>query len=80
MNSSQNKGNNDNQIIDDIFQDLKDKLEEDYSYSNLKWSDEELKNKIKGILNNYIKDIVKSNKEDGINKIAELIGEEILDL
>ncbi len=80
MNSSQNKGNNDNQIIDDIIQDLKDKLEEDYSYSNLKWSDEELKNKIKGILNNDIKDIVKSNKEDGINKIAELIGEEILDL
>ena len=55
MNSSQNKGNNDNQIIDDIFQDLKDKLEEDYSYSEKIWSDEELKNIIKGNLNNDIK-------------------------
>ena len=80
MNSKRNKGNDDNRIIDDIFKDIKQKLEEDYSLSSTGWSDEELKNKIKAILNKDIKDIVKSNKEDGINKIAELIGEEILDL
>ena len=41
MNSNKNKGNNDNQIIDDIFLDIKQKLEDDYSYSDLVWSDEE---------------------------------------
>ena len=80
MNSKRNKGNDDNQIIDDIFQDIKQKLEEDYTISNIGWSDEELKNKIKGNLNNDIKKKLSSNKDDGINEIVELIGEIILSL
>ena len=80
MNSNKNKGNDDNQIIDDIFQDIKQKLEEDYTISNIGWSDEELKNIIKGNLNNDIKKKLSSNKDDGINEIVELIREEILDL
>ncbi len=80
MNLNKNKGNNDNQIIDAIFQDIKQKLEEDYTISNIGWSDEELKNKIKTMLNNQIKDKLKSNKEDGISEIVELIGEELLSI
>ena len=80
MNSKRNKGNDDNQIIDDIFLDIKDILEEDFSFSNLQWSDEELKNKIKAILNNDIKNKLSSNKDDGINEIVYLIGEELLEL
>ena len=80
MNSNKNKGNDDNQIIDDIFQDIKQKLEEDYSLSSTGWSDEELKNIIKGNLNNDIKKKLSSNKDDGINEIVELIEEIILGL
>ncbi len=43
MNSNKNKGNDNNQIIDDIFLDVKQKIEEDYSLSSTGWSDEELK-------------------------------------
>ena len=80
MNSKRNKGNDDNQIIDDIFKDIKQKLEEDYSLSSTGWSDEELKNIIKGNLNNDIKKKLSSNKDDGINEIVELIEEIILGL
>ena len=80
MNSKRNKGNDDNQIIDDIFLDVKQKIEEDYSLSSTGWSDEELKNIIKGNLNNDIKKKLSSNKDDGINEIVELIEEIILGL
>ena len=63
MNSKRNKGNDDNQIIDDIFKDIKQKLEEDYSLSSTGWSDEELKNKIKGFLNN--------KTQEGFTKIMQ---------
>ena len=78
MNSKRNKGNDDNQIIDDIFKDIKQKLEEDYLLSSTGWSDEELKNKIKGFLNNDIKNKLRSNKYEGICQIVEWIGEELL--
>ncbi len=80
MDLKRNKGNDNNQIIDDIFLDVKQKIEEDYSLSSTGWSDEELKNKIKGNLNNDIKKKLSSNKDDGINEIVELIGEIILSL
>ena len=80
MNSKRNKGNDDNQIIDDIFLDVKVKVEEDYSLSYSGWSDEELKNKIKGFLNNDIKNKLRSNKDEGICQIVEWIGEELLGL
>ena len=41
------------------------------------WVDEELKDKIKRNLNNEIKEKLKSNKEEGINKIAEIIYREV---
>ena len=78
MNSKRNKGNDDNQIIDDIFKDIKQKLEEDYLLSSTGWSDEELKNKIKGFLNNDIKNKLRSNKYEGIFQIVEWIVEELL--
>ena len=80
INPRQSIGNEDNQIIDEIFQDIKQKLEDDYKVSNVGWNDNQLKNKVKHLLSNDIRTKLKSDKEDGIAYICELIGEELLEV
>ena len=65
-----------NPISNDIFEKIKNKLEEDYSLSNSGWSDEQLMQKI---LNNLTDEFKKNLNDDSvIDKIGELIGEELL--
>jgi hypothetical protein len=78
FNLSQYIGNEDEIFLDFFFLDIKEKLEENYAISTEDWSDEELKEKIKGYFNNEIKEKLKSNKNEGIKKIVELIGRELL--
>ena len=78
FNLSQYIGNEDKIFLDYFFLDIKEKLEENYAISTEDWSDEELKEKIKGYFNNEIKEKLKSNKNEGIKKIVEIIGRELL--
>ena len=85
VNISQKIDNNnidigDNFVNDDLFEKIKIKLKEDYEFNNEIWNDEELKEKIKQNVNIDIKNILERNEEEGIEKIAEFIGEELLDI
>jgi len=78
--SNRNKDNDADNILNDIFPDIKQKLEDDYQLSNSGWNDSQLKDKIKKNMNEEIKNLIISNKDTAIEKLGELIGEELLDL
>ena len=65
-----------NLISNEMFERIKNKLEEDYSFSNYGLSDEQLMQKI---LNNLTDDLKQNLNDDSvIEQIGELIGEELL--
>ena len=67
-------------ISEDRFNKIKNILEEDYTLSNVGWSDEEVMRKIESNLNDEIKNLFDTDEKEAINKIVEIIGIEILDL
>ena len=69
-----------NPINEDMFQKIKDKLEEDYSLSNSGWSDDELMKKILDNLSDELKEKIGKDDDEVIVKISELIGEELLEM
>jgi hypothetical protein len=72
------KLNKNKNLIEKYFQSIKDKLEEDYNFSNEGWDDEKLKSKIKEYLNQDIIKLIEQDEMEGIKKIVESIGEELL--
>ena len=62
--------------IDYLIEIIK-KIQDDYSYDN-KWSDDVLREKINGIIDENIKKLLIDNLYEAIIKISELIGDEIL--
>ena len=69
-----------NIISEDMFNEIKNKLEEDYSLSNAGWSDDKLMKKINHNLDEELKGLIGKDDEAVINKISELLGEELLDI
>ena len=69
-----------NIISEDMFNKIKNKLEEDYSLSNSGWDDNQLKEKINHNLGDDLKVLIGKDDEVVINKISELIGEELLEI
>ena len=69
-----------NIISEDMFNKIKNKLEEDYSLSNSGWDDNQLKEKINHNLDDNLKGLIGKDDETVINKISELIGEELLEI
>ena len=67
-------------ISEDMFNKIKNKLEEDYSLSNSGWDDNQLKEKINHNLGDDLKVLIGKDDEAVINRISELIGEELLDI
>ena len=66
--------------INNLFDDIKDKLKEDYSFSNNIWSDNILKSKINDYLNDELKEKLLKDNDEFIERICELIGEDLLEL
>ena len=69
-----------NIISEDMFYKIKYKLEEDYSLSNSGWDDNQLKEKINHNLGDDLKVLIGKDDEAVINRLSELIGEELLDI
>ncbi len=67
-----------NLISNDMFEEIKNKLEEDYSLSNTGWSDEVLIEKIYQHLDDDMIKRIREDEKDAIIYINELIGEEII--
>ena len=72
------KLNKNQNLIEKYFQKIKDKLEEDYNFSNEGWDDEKLKSKIEENLNQDIIKLIEQDEIEGIRSIAEKIGEDLL--
>ena len=72
------KLNKNQNLIEKYFQKIKDKLEEDYNFSNEGWDDEKLKSKIEENLNQDIIKLIEQDEIEGIRSIAESIGEDLL--
>ena len=72
------KLNKNQNLIEKYFQKIKDKLEEDYNFSNEGWDDEKLKSKIEENLNQDIIKLIEQDEMGGITIIAEKIGEDLL--
>ena len=69
-----------NLISIEMFNKIKQKLEEDYSLSNTGWSDHYLMEKIYDYLNEELIGLLGKDDEKVISGICEIIGEEILDM
>ena len=65
-------------ISDEIFQQIKLKLEEDYTFSNTGMSDKDLKEKILNYLDDDIIKLLDEDVNTAIEKICEFCGEEII--
>ena len=66
-----------------MFNMIKKKLEDDYSLSNRGWSDNELMEKIYSYIDNYDKKLIElcgKNKDIVVEKIVEIVGEELLEI
>ncbi len=74
---SKNLNKNKN-LIKKYFQKIKDKLEEDYNFSNEGWDDEKLKSKIEENLTQDIIKLLEQDEMEGIKSIVENIGEDLL--
>lgn len=72
------KLNKNQNLIEKYFQKIKDKLEEDYNFSNEGWDDEKLKSKIEENLNQDIIKLIEQDEMGGITIIVEKIGEDLL--
>ena len=69
-----------NLISNDMFEKIKNKLEEDYSLFNSGWTDEVLMEKINNNLDVDLINAIGKDDEYVIDKINELIGEELLEI
>ena len=69
-----------NLISNEMFNKIKEKLEEDYLLSNSGWSDNELMEKIYKNLNEELIGLLAKNEKYVRNIICEYIGEEILEV
>ena len=68
-----------NILTEDLFQEIKHKLNEDYEYSKQQPDDNKLRKKlIKRIIENNQQNLFNENKEKAIEKLVESIGEELL--
>ncbi len=66
-------------LTEDLFQEIKNKLNEDYEYSKQQPDDNKLRKKlIKTIIENNLQNLFNENKEKAIEKLVESIGEELL--
>ncbi len=65
-------------LVGKYFQKIKDKLEEDYNFSNKGWDDEKLKSKIEENLTQDIIKLLEQDEMEGIKSIVENIGEDLL--
>ena len=63
-----------------MFNEIKQKLEDDYSLSCAGWSDHYLMEKIYDYLNEELIGLLGKDDEKVISGICELLGEELLDI
>ena len=69
-----------NLISNDMFEKIKNKLEEDYSISKYGWTDEKVMEKINNYLTVDLRNKIGKDDEAVIEEIYELIGEELLQI
>ena len=67
-----------NLISNDMFEKIKNKLEEDYDLFNYGWTDEKVMEKIYQYLDDDMIKRIRGDEKDAIQYICELIGEENL--
>ena len=78
---SQNRieDSNDDFLTEDLIQEIKNRLDDDYEYSKQEPNEKKLRKKIiKAIAENNLKNLFIENKEKAMEKISEILGEELL--
>ncbi len=85
-NNRNNKNNNNNKkpnkeqdlLSEDLFQQIKFKLEEDYTLSNIGLSDNDLKEKIRQKFDDNIIKLIKEDTSQAVETLCELCGEDLM--
>ena len=73
-----NKSEIDSILTEDLFQEIKNRLNDDYDYLKQVPNDLQIRKNIIGAIDDNIKILLKENKEEAINSIVEKLGEEML--
>ena len=70
---------NDDFLTEDLIQEIKNRLDDDYEYSKQEPNEKKLRKKIiKAIAENNLKNLFIANKEKAMEQISEILGEELL--
>ena len=75
-----NPSKNKNLVSQEMFEKIKEKLEEDYSFSNYGLNDDDLMKKIKINLTDNLRELIGKNNNKVIEDLVELIGEQMLEI
>ena len=73
-----NKSEIDSNLTEDLFQEIKNRLNDDYDYLKQVPNDLQIRKNIIGAIDDNLKILLKENKEKAINSIVEKLGEEML--
>ena len=78
FNEKNNKSEIDSILNEDLFQEIKNRLNDDYDYLTQVPNDLQIRKNIIGAIDDNLKILLKENKEKAINSIVEKLGEEML--